>query len=128
MIKSTGFWDLPTDPWKQTIGFFFVHYSGVPYERLYWAEGDASGFGGYDLRIRPRGTYVRGNSEWSFSLKFQQELDVRKGKIILDLEAQNLFNNRAPDSFSTALYTDNRFQTLSRQDPLRLQAGLRYRF
>ena len=128
VVKSYGFWDLPTDPWKQTVGFFFEHYSGYPYERLYWAEGDASGFGGYDLRIRPRGTYFRGNPYWTISLKFQQELDVRKGKIILDLEAQNLLNNRAPESYSTALYTDNRLQTLSRQDPLRLQAGLRYKF
>ena len=62
------------------------------------------------------------------SVKFQQEIDVRKGKLIIDLEAQNLFNNRAPDSYSTSIYTDNRLQTLSRQDPLRLQAGLRYKF
>jgi len=113
---------------KQTIGFFFEHYSGVPYERRYWAEGDTSGFGGYDIRIRPRGTYFRGNAEWRVSVKFQQEIDVRKGKLIIDLEAQNLFNNRAPDSYSTSIYTDNRLQTLSRQDPLRLQAGLRYKF
>jgi len=128
VIKSYGFWDLPTDPWKQTFGFFFEHYSGTPYERLYWAEGDTSGFGDYNLRIRPRGTYFRGNPYWNMSVKFQQEIDVRKGKIILDLEAQNVFNNRAPESYSTALYTDNRLQTLTRQDPLRLQAGIRYQF
>ncbi len=128
MVKSNGFWDLPTDPWKQTIGFALEYYAGQPYERLYWSESNASGFGSQDLRIRQRGTYLRGNANWVFSVKLQQEIDVRKGKIIVDLEVQNLFDNRAPDAYSSALYTDNRLQVVSRQDPRRLQAGLRYRF
>jgi hypothetical protein len=129
VVKSYGYWDLPSDPWKQTIGFFFEHYSGMPEERLYYAESTSSGFGGYQLRIRPRGTYLRFNPYWTLSLKFQQELDVRKGKVILDLEAQNIFNNRAPDRYNFSnIDSNNRLLALSRQDPLRLQAGIRYQF
>ena len=128
MVKSYGFWDLPTDPWTQTLGYTLEVYGGQPYERLYFAEGNASGFGGNDLRIRPRGTYVRGNSQWIFSLKFQQAINLRRGQFIVDLEAQNLFDNRAPESYTSALYTDNRLITSARQDARRFQAGIRYRF
>jgi len=128
MVKSYGFWDLPTDPWTQTLGYSLEYYSGQPYERLYYAEGNSSGFGSNDLRIRPRGTYIRGNPQWIFSLKLQQAIDVRRGQILLDLEAQNLFDNRAPETYTTSLYTDNRLITAARQDARRFQAGIRYRF
>ena len=39
-----------------------------------------------------------------------------------------MFNNQAPDALSGLFYTENRLFTVARQDPLRLQFGLRYGF
>ena len=124
VVKGFGYWSLPTDPWVQNIAVFFEYYSGAPLERLYYSE---EGFGS-GLRIRDRGIYTRFPPNWSVSVKFSQDLDVRKGKLVLDFEAQNLFNNRAPYGVSTTFYTQNRLLIYSRQDPLRLQLGLRYSF
>lgn len=124
VVKAYGAWQLPTDPWTQTLGFTFVYSSGAPLERLYWSDENL----GYSLRVRPRGIYYRFPPVWWFSIKFQQELDVRKGKLTLDFEARNLFNNQAPEGLSALFYTENRLFTLSRQDPLQLQFGLRYSF
>jgi hypothetical protein len=124
VVKAFGLWELPTDPWTANLGFTFIYYSGMPLERRYYAEES----GGYDLRIRPRGVYYRFPSQWYASIKYQQELDVRKGKLTLDFEAQNMFNNQAPDALSGLFYTENRLFTVARQDPLRLQFGLRYGF
>ncbi|MGK0346343.1 MAG: hypothetical protein ACI855_002418 [Myxococcota bacterium] len=123
-VKAFGSWKLPTDPWTQIVGFTFTYYSGQPLERFYYSEENQS----YSLRIRPRGQYFRFPGQWQFSIKFQQELDVRKGKLTLDFEARNLFNNRAPESLSSLFYTENRLFTVARQAPLRLQFGLRYGF
>ena len=122
-VKGYASWELPTDPWNQTIGLRFVYEGGVPFERFY--DGDTFG----SIRIRPRGAYTRFPPIWTFSIKFQQDIDVRKGKLTLDFEAANLFNNRAPFSLSYGfLQSSNRLVTNSRQDPLRLQFGARYRF
>jgi hypothetical protein len=125
VVKSFGAWRLPTDPWVQTLGFSMFYYSGPPRERYYYSDG---GVGGYSLRINPRGGYTRYPAYWELNLKFQQEFDVRKGKLILDLEAQNIFNNRAAFNFSGYIHSQNRILITSRQDPLRLQVGLRYKF
>lgn len=122
-VKAYGSWELPTDPWNQIVGFSFVYEGGVPFERYY--AGDTFG----SIRIRPRGAYTRFPPVWHFSVKFQQQLDVRKGKLTLDFEAANLFNNRAPYSLNYGfLQSNNRLVTNSRQDPLRLQFGARYQF
>jgi hypothetical protein len=126
VFKSWGYWDVPTDPWKQTLGLAFEYYSGFPEERLYYAE---DGFGGQWLRIRPRGTYLRFNPYWTAGLRLQQDFDVRKGKVVADLSATNIFNNRAPDRPNYGFIdSQNRLLTTSRQDPMRLSAGLRYEF
>lgn len=124
VIKGYAYWSLPTDPWVQTLGFFFNYYSGQPLERRYYSEETMS----YSMRIRPRGIYFRFPAQWDLSIKFSQDIDVRKGKLVLDFEAQNLFNNRAPDDFFATFYSENRLFVASRQDPLRLQLGLRYQF
>jgi hypothetical protein len=125
VVKAFGAWSLPTDPWVQTLGFSFLYYSGPPRERYYYSDG---AIGGYSLRIRPRGGYTRYPPYWEFGLKFAQDFDVRKGKLILDIEARNMFNNRAPDSLSGYLHSQNRLLINARQNPLRLQVGLRYQF
>jgi hypothetical protein len=129
-FKAYAFWDLPTDPWTQTVGFFFNWEQGFPYERLYWAESFAgSQFGNYQLRIRPRGTYLRFGDNWYLSLKFQQKIDVRKGNFTLDFELRNITNNRAPTGLYTfPLFANNRIQSFNRQFPLTFQAGVRYEF
>jgi hypothetical protein len=128
VVKGYGFWDLPTDPWTQRLGLFFQYYSGFPFERRYLNESAAGG-GSFGLRIRPRGTYYRANSVWDLALRFQQDIDVRKGKLKIDVQAQNLLNNRAPDNYYAGpLYSDNRLSVLNRQNPLTLQLGLRYEF
>ena len=125
VVKSYAAWKLPTDPWVQTISYSFQYLSGPPRERYYFSDG---ALGGQSLRIRPRGGYTRYPPEWSLGVKFQQELDVRKGKVIVDVEAQNVFNNRAPYSFSGYLHSENRLLISSRQSPLRVALGLRYQF
>jgi hypothetical protein len=124
VVRGFGNWSLPTDPWVQNIGVFIEYYSGAPLERRYWSDENF----GYSLRIRDRGIYFRFPAQWSLSVKFSQDIDVRKGKLILDLEADNLFNNRAPENLSSLFYTENRLFIYNRQDPLRLQLGLRYVF
>ena len=42
-VKAYGWWEVPTDPWKQTLGASLFYYSGQIFERYYWSEesGDA---------------------------------------------------------------------------------------
>lgn len=127
VVKAFGSWVLPTDPWNQTIGFSFFYYSGQPLERFYWRDSPGGG-GGYGLRIRPRGLYTRFPPEWSLSLQFSQDIDVRRGKVRLEAQFQNVFNNRAPTNFLGAFYQQNRLLTAARQAPLRIQLGARYEF
>jgi len=129
-INAYAYWDLPTDPWTQQLGINVQYDQGFPYERRYWAEGTAgSQFGGYNLRIRPRGTYFRMPDSWFLSLKFQQTIDVRKGNFTLDFELRNITNNRATTSlFITPLNQQNRIVSFARQAPLTFLAGARYEF
>ncbi len=129
-VKVSGYWDLPTDPWTQSIGFFFNWEQGTPYQRFYWAESQfGAGNGGYSLYIEPRGKYLRFGEYWDLSLRFRQSFDVRKGRLMADIEAQNITNNRAPWSISTQqLHQNGRFVSFSRQSPLRFQFGIRYEF
>jgi hypothetical protein len=127
MVKAFGSWQLPTDPWNQTIGFTFQYYSGNPLERYYPTDEPPPG-GGYGLRIRPRGKYTRFPPEWTAGIKFTQDLDVRRGKVRLDAQLLNMFNNRAPSNFLGSFYSENRLFTTSRQSPLRVQLGVQYQF
>jgi len=124
MVKGFAAWSLPTDPWVQNIGMTLEYYSGAPLERRYYSEEDM----GYSQRIRPRGIYYHFNPFWVASFKFSQNIALRKGTLVLDFEAQNMFNNRAPDGLASAFYTENRMFIYSRQNPLRLQLGARYKF
>jgi hypothetical protein len=129
-IKANGFWEIPTDPWKQTLGFAFRWEQGFPYQRLYWAESQlGAGGGAYGMRIEPRGTYLRFGSYWDLALRFQQDIDLRKGKLIIDLQVMNVTNNRAPQSlFLFQLNANGRYVIGGRQSPLEFQTGLRYEF
>ncbi len=118
-------WDLPTDPWTQQIGVFFLATSGIPYDRLYYSAASQ----GYDMRIRPRSDYMYDPGYWELSARFQQLIDVRRGQVALLIEAQNITNNRGGGITSYyQLNRDNRFARFSRQDPLRFMFGARYEF
>lgn len=122
-LRGFAFWDIPNDPNTTTLGASIQYDSGIPLERLYYSEA-----GGYSLRIRPRGLYFNFPSVWEVGFRIIQSIDVRKGQLQLDLQAQNVFNNRAASSLSGTFYTQNRLFALSRQNPFTLQAGLRYQF
>lgn len=124
VVKGFAYWSLPTDPWVQTFGVLFTYYSGAPFERLYYSEKDF----GYNLRIFPRGIYTRWPSLWEFSLKFTQDIDVRRGKLVLDLELQNMFNAQQADSVWDTFYSQNRMLIASRQNPMQIQFGAKYQF
>lgn len=123
-VRAQAYYNVPTDPWDLSLGVSVGYDSGVPLERLYWSEAG----GGYGLRIRNRGTYFHFNDEWDVGVRLRQALDVRKGKLNLDLEVSNVFNFQAPSGLSSVLYTENRIMAVSRQDPLRMQLGLQYQF
>jgi len=136
IVQAQAYWDLPTDPWTQKVSALLYYTDGIPEERLYLADGE--GFSGYSVRITPRGTYVRFNPEWYLSLKFEQDIDVRKGQLQLTALATNVFNNRGPEIDNGAIIRDgggtssidssNRLITLFRQDPFQLQLGVGYKF
>ncbi len=126
VVRVLFAWDLPTDPWTQQLGVFFVGASGFPIDRFYPAS---TGAGNSFARFRPRGTYTREPAFWDLSVRFQQTFDVRKGRLIASFEAQNLTNNRAGAIVSqNFLATSNRYVLLNRQDPLRIQLGATYEF
>ncbi len=124
-VRGLAYWDLPTDPWTQTLSAAFVYNSGQPFDRFYWSEWSQN----YSLRIRPRGTYFLDNANWFLNLGFRQAIDVRKGQFIVQIDVENITNNRAPRFLSAfGAYQLNRLFTLARQNPLRVQAGIRYQF
>jgi hypothetical protein len=124
VVKAFGYWQLPTEPWDQTIGFLVTYYSGAPLERFYYSEKDF----GYSLRIFDRGIYTRWPGLWEASVKFNQDIDVRRGTLQLQLDLLNMFNFQTPDSFWATFYSNNRMLIASRQDPLQIQLGVRYEF
>lgn len=124
-VKGWAYWDLPTDPWKQTLGAAVTYNSGVPFERWYYAEEQF----GYGLRIRDRATYGRLPGWWDLSVTFQQDLDVKKGKLTLEAQVYNVLNLKAPQwADSYYLAAEHRLLISYRQDPLSAQLGVRYAF
>ena len=126
-LKAIAFWEVPTDPWTQTIGLFFNYEQGFPFQRLYWSESQlGAGNAGYGLRIEPRGTYIRYGSYWDLGLRFQQEIDVRKGKLVIDVSAFNITANQAPVGlFTFFINAQNRYAVSTRQSPMSFLNGLR---
>lgn len=123
-VRGQAYWDVAgTDPWTTTIAGTVVYNSGLPLERFYYSD-----VGGFNLRIRDRSFYWQFNDIWEVGIRIQQSFDVRRGQLSMDFQILNLFNNRAPTNFNAAFYRENRLFAVSRQDPLRMQLGIRYRF
>lgn len=129
-VKGFAYWSLPTDPWVQTVGVALTYTGGSPYDRYYWDdESGGGGFGGYGLRIRDRASYGRIPGWWDLSVNFSQDIDVRKGKLAVSVQALNLFNLKAPQWIEPYyVAAENRLFVAWRQDPLSLQLGARYSF
>ena len=126
-LTTFAIWQLPTDPWSISLSAILRWESGPPLERLYWGDQGIT-TGSYGLRIRPRGQYFKFNDQWTPSIGYRQNFDVRKGQIRLSADLLNMLNNRAPDSLSGFLNQENRLFAFSRQDPMRIQIGLAYEF
>ncbi|MCB9677550.1 MAG: TonB-dependent receptor [Alphaproteobacteria bacterium] len=129
-VRAVGLWEIPLDPWTPQIGAFLVAGSGIPVERYYWEN---TGQGSYGARIAPRNAYTRLDPFWDLSVRYQQTIPTRTGSLRLSFEAQNLTNNRAGGRISSTQLTGGRFLDetgrairVERQDPLRLQLGVRY--
>ncbi len=57
-----------------------------------------------------------------------QKIHVRKGDLEARLTVQNVLNMQQADSYYSVGYNEPRWVIYSRQDPLSLQGGLRYKF
>ncbi|MCB9672650.1 MAG: TonB-dependent receptor [Alphaproteobacteria bacterium] len=125
VFRALAIWDLPTDPWTQQIGIFFLGASGVPVDRFYYGAAQQ----GYSNRIQARRTYTNDPGFWDLGIRFQQYIDLRKGQLQLSVEAQNITNNRGGGYiYNAQVYQNNRFVRFIRQDPLQLMFGARYEF
>ena len=79
------------------------------------------------MRIRDRGIYTRTNPYWEFGISATQFVDLRRGRLAIQLQVFNLTNNRAP-AFPNGfdLNRNNRKTFLTRQQPLSILAGVQY--
>jgi hypothetical protein len=123
-VKAYGAWDLPLDPFTPSIGFSLTYASGQPIERLYPTDEPAPG-GSWGLRIRDRGRYTRTPDVWDLGLRLTQAVQLKQGRLELDVQLLNALNNRSAVAFLPTLDTDNRLMAAARQDPLRVQLGAR---
>jgi len=124
-VRAFAYWDIAgTDPFTTTISGTVIYNSGIPLERFYYSDNGGS----FNMRIRDRFFYWQFNDIWEIGLRLQQNIDIRRGQLAVDIQLLNALNNRAPFNFNAAFYRENRLFATSRQDPLRLQLGVRYRF
>ncbi len=124
-VRAFAYWDIAgTDPNTTTISGTVIYNSGTPLERFYYSDQGGS----YSLRIRDRQYYWQFSDIWEAGIRIQQNIDVRRGQLGVDLQILNLFNNRAPSNFNAAFYRENRLFATSRQSPMVIQLGVRYRF
>lgn len=121
-------WDVPNDPWTTSIGSTFWYESGSPQTRSYSAANVS-----YAILKDTVGTYEREESAWSLSLRVQQAIPVRKGKLSAIAELSNVTNNRqglntSAEGSSAYVSSDNRWIIAYRQTPMRITAGVEYKF
>jgi len=122
-ISAGWAWDIPNDPWTTRLGGVIFLESGNPTSR-YYSNGSEIGFG--SILRQTYGTYARQRGSWSASIKVEQQIPVRKGKLSGIVELSNITNNRAGDGAYVSY--DNRWIISGRQDPLELAVGGRYEF
>lgn len=122
-------WDVPNDPWTTSVGSTFSMESGTPQTRYYYAAGiDASA-----ILQDTVGTYEREENAWSLSLRVEQAIPVRRGKLSAAAELSNITNNRQGLNTGVAgssayVSADNRWIIAYRQSPMRISVGVEYEF
>ena len=125
-VKLQAAWEIPrTDPWTTTLGIAGFYFSGYPVSRYYYG----SGYGSSSILKQDLGTYTRTEPYYWLNLQVQQAIDVRKGELTASAELSNVFNARQPAVMSGGyVYTQNRWVTVYRQDPIEFVVGLTYDF
>ena len=125
-VKMQAAWDIPrTDPWTTTVSVAGQYFSGYPVSRYYYG----SGYGSSSILKQDLGTYARTEPTFVLNFRVQQALDVRKGKLSASAELSNVINARQPAVVSGGyVYTQNRWVTVYRQDPIEAVVGLTYEF
>jgi len=119
-VKGGLVWEIPDDPWTTTLGTVFFLESGPPVTRSY-----SNGYSGSILKDT-RGTYARQEGYWDLSILLQQAIPVKKGKLSMRGEIENITNNH--QSAYAYVSSDNRWIIYSRQDQLTFSVGGEYEF
>jgi len=106
-VGAMASWDLPTDPWTQRIGGTFGYADAISSEAPQWWLQES----------------------WTAGVTLQQDLDVRKGRITLDLAGRAALNNLSIVPFpAEILILEDGAPTVGELPPLRVDAGMRYEF
>ena len=123
-VKTSASYDLPNDPWTTRVGMQFQYYSGYPVTRYYYTVGYG---GAYQLKDNI-GEYARTEPVYYLDFLVQQAIDVRRGKLWLIGQVENIVNAQQADSATTAVGTQNRWYIYSRQNPLEIALSLKYEY
>lgn len=128
-VSMGAVWDIPNDPWTTSLGSTFSYESGTPQSRAYAAAGIDSG----SIYMDTIGTYEREENAWNLSVRAEQAIPVRRGKLSAALEVSNITNNRqglntAAGGSSAYVSADNRWIIAARQSPMRASVGVEYEF
>jgi len=131
-FKFLASWDIPDDPWTTRLGVNAFYQTGSPLSRYYYAPAgsiyDQLGTG-YGLLKQPLGTYGREEPYYEISMQIEQEIPVKKGKLVTHGEITNLTNATAPYGVDqTYIDVENRYIVYGRQYPIQAQLGLKYEF
>ncbi len=129
--KVQAAWDLPNDPWTTKLGTALQFFSGTPVTRYYYSDASSVTNGGdsWALLKQPRGSYGRTNGYWEMSILAQQEVPVRKGKLAVTAQIDNLTNNQYAAVYNSYYVSaDNRYIIAYRQSPISAQVGAKYEF
>lgn len=127
-VAMGAVWDIPNDPWTTSLGSTFSFESGTPQTRAYYA-GNVN----YSILYDTIGTYEREENAWSLSMRVEQAIPVRRGKLSAAAELSNVTNNRqglntAAGGASAYVSSDNRWIIAYRQSPMRVSVGVEYEF
>jgi len=123
-VKTSASYDLPNDPWTTRLGMQFQYYSGYPVTRYYYTVGYG---GSYQLKDNV-GEYARTEPVYYLDFLVQQAIDVRRGKLWLIGQVENIFNAQQADSMTTSVGSQNRWYIYSRQNPLEIALSLKYEY
>lgn len=121
-VALGAYWDLPFDPWTTTLGSTFTYESGNPTTRTYNSGSQV----GYAMLYDTIGTYAREEGSWSLSVRAEQAIPVRRGKLSAAAEVSNITNNRQGQGAYVS--GDDRWIISFRQSPLRASLGVEYEF